>query len=376
MPTINTKPNVVFVLPTYNEAENISVLIENLQPIFQNLINYSFHILVVDDNSPDGTASIVRKLAEKFSNIHLLTGEKKGLGAAYVRGMHYAVEKMNANILFEMDSDFSHDPKIIPQFLKEIEKGAEYVVGSRYIKGGAIPADWGWQRKLYSLIGNLIVRYGLMLPKIKEWSNGYRAIKAGVFKTIEPGLAKYSGYTFQIASLHRVLKAGYKVKEIPIIFIDRKYGESKFEVFDYAPNVLKYVLLNSSFIRFCVVGGTGFLINLIGLELFYRLGFKPFIATAIGAEFAIISNFILNNYWTFSHKKIAKHENKLRKFIQFNTVSFGALLIQAFIVGIGTNYFGDKYRIVFLVLAVAFFVIPYSYFMYNRFIWKGQKAYA
>lgn len=367
------KQKAVIILPTYNEAESIKILIDKLQKVFTKLTDYDFAILVVDDNSPDGTAKIVKNLQKKYQNIELILGEKKGLGVAYVRGMRYAVDKMAADVLFEMDSDLSHDPNTIAKFLKEIKRGAEYVVGSRYIKGGSIPQNWAWQRKLYSLLGNLIVRYGLMIPRIKEWSNGYRAVRSYVFNAIKPGLDKYSGYTFQIASLHRTIRSGYAVSEIPIVFTDRKYGKSKFEVLDYAPNVLKYILFNSSFIRFCTVGFSGFLINLIGLEVFYHLGLRPWQAAAVGAEFAIISNFILNNFWSFSHKKIGEKQSVPTKFIQFNTVAVGAIIIQAAVVGLGTNYFGDESRLIFLVLAIGFFVVPYSYFMYNHFIWKDNK---
>ncbi|SRR3989344_2401676 len=366
------KPKVVVILPTYNEAENIELTIRKLQKVFPQLPRYESLILVVDDNSPDGTAKVVAKLQKDYKNIDLITGKKAGLGAAYVRGMNYALSKMKAEIMFEMDSDLSHDPDVIPSFIAEIEKGAEYVVGSRYIQGGSIPSNWAWQRKLYSFLGNFIVRYGLMVTKIREWSSGYRAMKSYVFKAIEPNLEKYTGYTFQIASLHRVIQNGFKVTEIPIHFVDRKYGESKFEVFDYAPNVIKYVFLNSSFIKFCFVGFSGFLINLLGLEIFYRLGLRPYLATAIGAEFAIISNFILNNFWSFSHKKIENKNSVFSKFLQFNTVAVGAIIIQSAVVGVGTSSLGDDLRLFFLVLAVFFFVIPYSYFMYNRFIWKDK----
>ena len=219
---------IVLITPTYNERANIE---EFVRRVF-SLGLKDFCMVIVDDNSPDGTAKVVAKLQKDYKNIDLITGKKAGLGAAYVRGMNYALSKMKAEIMFEMDSDLSHDPDVIPSFIAEIEKGAEYVVGSRYIQGGSIPSNWAWQRKLYSFLGNFIVRYGLMVTKIREWSSGYRAMKSYVFKAIEPNLEKYTGYTFQIASLHRVIQNGFKVTEIPIHFVDRKYGESKFEVFD------------------------------------------------------------------------------------------------------------------------------------------------
>lgn len=365
--------NVVIILPTYNEAENINPLIQALQKVFTSLKQYHCSILVVDDNSPDGTAAKVGGLQKKYPNLYLLTGNKRGLGTAYIRGMKYATGELNADILFEMDADFSHDPKLIPQFLTKIEEGADLVIGSRYIKGGSIPAEWALHRKIFSVMGNLIVRFGLMIPRLREWTNGYRAIKSEVFKEVASGLDKFAGYTFQVAFLHRTIEAGFRVEEVPVNFVDRKYGKSKIAAFDYISNVILYIFLNSSFIRFCIVGGIGFFINVLGLEIFYQAGLGPGPAAALGAEFAIISNFLLNNFWTFSHKKISKDNRLLARFIQFNTVSAGAIFIQWIVVGLGTSFFGDETRLMFLVLAIVIFVIPYSYFMYNRFIWKSNK---
>lgn len=363
--------NVVIILPTYNEVANIKPLIERLRQTFPNLIKYNFSILVVDDNSPDGTTEVVERLQKKYKNIHLLTGPKKGLGVAYVRGMKYAVEKLNADIFFEMDADFSHNSDLIPLFLSAIEAGADFVVGSRYIPEGSIPQDWAFYRKLFSIAGNVVVRFGLVIPKIRDWSSGYRAIRSEVFKNVHAGLEKYSGYTFQIALLHRAIQKGYNVVEVPLQFIDRKHGGSKFESVDFITNVLLYIFFNSTFIRFCIVGSIGFIINVLGLEIFYGLGLRPGPAAALGAEFAIVSNFLLNNFWSFSYNKIVDN-HLFKKFFQFNTVSAGAIFIQWIIVGLGTSIFGDQTRLICLIFAIVIFVIPYSYFMYNRFIWKSN----
>lgn len=363
--------NVTIILPTYNEAENISTLIKKLQLVFNKIKNYNFSVLVVDDNSPDGTAKIVNKLKEDHDNIKLLTGTKKGLGAAYVRGMRYAIDRLGADIIFEMDADLSHDPELIPDFLEKLKKD-DIVVGARYITGGSIPDNWAWNRKLMSIIGNLIVRFGLMIPKVHDWSSGYRGIKAEVFNDVEEGLSKYRGYTFQIAFLHRALKKGYKVGEVPLNFVDRKHGKSKFIPVEYISNVILYILLNSSFIRFGIVGFVGFTINSIIMELFYRIGFHPGIAAAIGAEFAIVSNFTLHNFWSFSHKKINRGEGLRWKFLRFNSVAIGSVFMQGIVVGLGTHFYGAETRFFFLVGAIILLIIPYSYFVYNRFIWNKK----
>lgn len=382
MPQRNNKPHVVFVLPTYNESDNIPKLLPKLMPVLKQQKDYVFSILFVDDNSPDGTQQEIKKQQKKYSNIHLLTGKKKGLGAAYVKGMRYAIDKMNADILFEMDSDLSHDPKEIPQFLNAIEQGADYVVGSRYMPGGSIPKNWGFDRKLYSFLGNIIVRAGLMIPRLREWSSGYRALKKEVFQEIEEGLDGYVGYTFQIASLHRVYISGYTILEVPIQFTDRKYGESKFDVMDYAPNVLSYIVTNSSFIRFVVTGLFGFGVDFgIASMLVFGLAVYEPIANALSAAVAITTNFLINNFWSFSYKKIQGGARTMaKKYAQFIVVAIGSVFIQGVGMYLALSYFGDTILdlfgitfhswILYKVLIIGFLIIPYSYIMYNKIIWK------
>ncbi len=364
---------IVVILPTYNERDNIVVLIDQIQKQFKKLNNYNSWILVVDDNSPDGTSAQVRTIAKKYKNIELITGEKKGLGAAYVRGMRYAIKKLNADILFEMDADFSHDPNLIPLFVKEIEKGADFVIGSRYIRGGAIPEHWGIERKFFSIFGNFIARFGLMLLRVKDWTSGYRAIKKEVFKKVENKLDKYTGYTFQIAFLHRTIQNGFNISEVPLKFVDRKYGKSKFIPSEYIINSLLYILLNSSFIKYLVVGTVGFMIQTYIAKFLIATEGHPGISVTIGAEAAIISNFTFNQFWTFSHKKIIGKRNIFRKFIQFNSAAVGAILIQGIAVTIGTTIFGRDAWFIFMVASIIFLVVPYSYFMYHKVIWKEKK---
>lgn len=366
--------NVVIVLPTYNERENLKKLIPRIEKVFASLSDkYNPSILVVDDNSPDGTAEVVKKLASQWKNIYLLSGKKKGLGAAYVRGIEYAMEKLSADILFEMDSDLSHDPKLIPKFLREIEKGNDFVIGSRYIPGGAIPENWAFHRKLFSIIGNFIVRYGLMIPSIHEWTNGYRAFRKEVYHKISPGLSKFPGYTFQVATLHRVYQAGFKIKEIPIKFVDRSWGESKIIPPEYIYNVIRYIFLNSTFIRYLIVGGIGFGLQTVIAYLLVKINMFAGLAVTIGAEVAIISNFILNNLWTFSHKSLSGKKKVAIKFVAFQLTSIGAIIIQGATVSILTLIFGEQIWFWAMMGSIIFLVIPYNFFIYNRFIWRRKQ---
>lgn len=364
----------VIVLPTYNERDNVSTLIPVIFDHIKEIKGWEFFILVVDDNSPDNTLEAVKKLQKTYKNLHVLNGEKKGLGRAYIRGFSYALENLSPDVLFEMDADWSHPPTLIGRFIEKINQGADFVVGSRYIKGGSIPSDWGIHRKIFSYCGNIVIRLGFMNLKIKEWTNGYRAIRADFVKEILSELNPFNGYVFQIAILDRAVKNHLTIVEVPVQFKERKSGESKISSFRYIFDILLYIFLNSTFIKFCIVGFIGFLINLIGLELFYQRGFSPAVAAAMGAELAIISNFILNNFWSFSHKRIGEKSNYLQKFLQFNLVSVGAIIIQFIIVGTGTYYFGDHARFIFLIVAIVFFVLPYSFFMYNNVVWKEKPT--
>jgi dolichol-phosphate mannosyltransferase len=277
-----------------------------------------------------------------------------------------------------MDADLSHDPEVVPQLLHAIDKGADFAVGSRYIPGGSIPSNWGLHRKIFSICANAIVRFGLGRPEVHDWTGGFRAYRSQFAKKLYSEMERFNGYLFQIAFLHKSIGLGAKVKEVPIHFSDRKYGKSKivpteyiFNIFLYVFTVRKNEILHGSFGKFLVVGTIGFIINTVLLEVFVRLKFDPSVASALGAEVAIISNFILNNSWTFNTRKIEGNTKTFLKFLQFNTTSLGAICIQAGSVWIGTRMFGlQTYRLWYLV-GVAIGLV-WNYFMYSKVIWKKK----
>lgn len=367
--------NVTIVIPTYNERENIKKVIDDLEQIFPSVPKkFSMNILVVDDKSPDGTGEIVNQLAKKYSNIHLLIGEKHGLGAAYVRGINYAIEKLGADVVFEMDADLSHDPTLIPHFIKEIDEGSDFVIGSRYIPGGSIPENWGVSRKIYSTVANLFVRFGLMMPNIHDWTSGYRAIRSSIFKQVSPGLSRFTGYTFQVVLLHRAYKSHFVISEIPLRFVDRSWGKSKIIPPEYIASVVAYVLFHSTFIRYLSVGAGGFVLQALVSHILVALDVFPGFAVAFGAEASIIFNFFTNNTWTFSHKKLSGKRNIAHKFLAFQASSFGAVIIQSAAVSLASLRFGERVWFAAMVLSIIFLVIPYNFFIYNRFIWKTHES--
>jgi len=217
---------VIVIIPTYNEKDNIGKLIDSIQQVFKNM-SHDMNILVVDDNSPDGTAELVENFMKNYSNVHLITGEKRGLGNAYIRGMKYAINTLNADVVMEMDADFSHKPEDIPRLISTLEDGADFVIGSRYVTGGKIPDDWSFFRKMNSKFGNIFTRYIIGIHAVHDCTAGFRAIRASVIKKINLSQLKVQGYVFQIALLNQAIKTSCKVKEVPVEFVDRVRGETK-----------------------------------------------------------------------------------------------------------------------------------------------------
>lgn len=366
---------VVVIIPTYNERENIIELLTKLERAKKKITNHQLHFLVVDDNSPDGTQDLVRKFAKDYPHVYLITGQKQGLGKALLRGMHHAVDKLGAEIIAQIDADLSHDPLVLPQFIKVLDRGADFAVGSRYIPGGSIPPNWAIHRKIYSVIGNSIVRYGLGFPAVHDWTGGYRAYYKKYFEAAKETLARYRGYVFQIALLHKSVLNGAKVVEVPIHFTDRRFGHSKIAPSEYIRNVLEYVALarlvwlrHSPFGKFLVVGTIGFIVNTVVLELLVWWGIHPAVGSAVGAELAIVSNFILNNRWTFRQRRVTGWR-LLPKFLQFNLTSVGAILLQAGTVWVGVSLFGVASYRLFYILGVGLGLV-WNYTMYSQVIWK------
>lgn len=373
---------VVIILPTYNEKGNIDRLIPILEEkIFPKIKNHEMYILVADDNSPDGTASEVRKLMRKWGNIDLSLGERKGLGAAYVRGMTYAIEKMGADVLFGMDADLSHPPEKIPEFLQKIDEGYDMVIGTRYSQGGSIPPNWGFHRKLFSIVGNLLVKTVLMRFWIHDWTGGFRALRKEVFLKEKEELTAFRGYTFQVSFLHKVVRDGFKIAEVPIHFTDRTLGRSKIAPREYIIDLLKYIIiarikeiLTGTFGKFLVVGGIGFIINAVVLRALVEVfRWNPSAANLVGAVFAIFSNYNLNNLWTFGERKATTLRLYFIKMLQFYaTSSFGVVFIQTGTIFLGDRFIGRKFYFIYFLVGTGLLLI-WNFTMYSLVIWRRHS---
>ncbi|MCK5123187.1 MAG: glycosyltransferase [Candidatus Pacebacteria bacterium] len=173
-----------------------------------------------------------------------MNGEKEGLGKAYIRGFNYAIKKLKADFVFEMDADFSHNPLDIPRFLEAVENGYDFVIGSRYTEGGSIPNNWGFVRKLNSKFGNIFARFIAGLCRVKDCTAGYRCISTKIIKKIDLENLNATGYSFQMNLLYEAIRIKAKVKEIPVDFIDREFGESKISFSD-----IKEFIINSFKLR-------------------------------------------------------------------------------------------------------------------------------
>lgn len=249
--------SVCIVVPTYNESENIKKLLgmifsqEYSAEYGKNSIDMK--ALVVDDNSPDGTASAVRILQKKNPRIHLLLRkEKNGLGAAYIAGMQHAMSSIKPDIIFEMDADLSHDPSYILPMILEIRNGADFVIGSRYVKGGSVPGEWGIKRKIISKGANMYARLVLNIRDVKDCTGGFRAIRASALERIDLDLLNARGYVFQISLLDAMMRSSALVKEIPIDFHDRSIGSSKMQLRDIIE--VGFVVLRLAFQRIFYTG--------------------------------------------------------------------------------------------------------------------------
>lgn len=379
---------VIVVTPTYNEAENIERLIEAVQVIGKNS-GCDLHQLIVDDNSPDHTGELVKSQMRRYPKLHLISGNKAGLGKAYVRGFRYAMDQLQADVLIEMDADFSHDPAVLPKLLKEIDKGYDLVIGSRYVSGGSVPPDWGFFRKLNSYAANLIARFIAGIYQIKDVTAGFKAIRVkDVADKVNWEDTKAQGYSFQLMGDYYILRHTNKVKEIPIQFVDRELGLSKVGVnLTYLRDIFEFIRnawylrakRTETLIKFLIVGTSGAIINIVLwralLYYFPQLNFGiPLlglgIAQFISGEVSVVTNYIFNNAWTFGNRDL--HHSGTKRFIAYLISATVAVFIQVGVVIVLGHFFGAqprlRYPIIGIIIATA-----WNFLISNHIIFRERK---
>jgi dolichol-phosphate mannosyltransferase len=211
-------PAVTICLPTYNERDNVEQMLHALAPL-------GVHVLVIDDNSPDGTGEIADRVAAELDHVSVLHRDRKeGLGPAYIAGFRRALAE-GADYVITMDCDFSHDPADVPRLVAACDAGADIALGSRYVSGGGT-VNWGIGRRIVSAGGSFYARTWLSLG-IRDMTGGFRCFRRTVLETVDLGTIETRGYAFQIELTYRAIRRGFTVAEVPIVFTDRTAGQSK-----------------------------------------------------------------------------------------------------------------------------------------------------
>src|SRR5258708_4554303 len=268
---------VVIVMPAWNEAANIKEMIDVLLKTEFPTINADMQVLVLNNHSKDGTGKIVEEASKKHKNIHVIQQDKPGLGWAYVRGMQYAMKELHADAILEMDADFQHPPRFIKPMVEAYLAGADYAIGSRYIKGGSVPKEWAASRKAISYFGNLFIRMVLVNFKIHDLTTGFRLSRVkGVLDKIDlENLMELNRFAYKVDLLYQPLKNSKKTVEVPLAFASRTTEQSQFNYKEMISTFKVAIILcikdKQKFIKFGIVGFTVFVVNFIALRLFRKI---------------------------------------------------------------------------------------------------------
>jgi len=372
---------VVIVIPTYNEVANIGRLLSALLEEIENFPHHKFEILVVDGNSPDGTANVVSDSSAKDNRVQLLMEKKKaGLGAAYVYGFQHAIARMGAEAVVEMDSDFQHDPKDFTKLLKAFDEGYDYVLGSRYVKGGSIPKEWAFYRVMLSVVGNMASKLILGIYNVSDFTTGFKISRVkGFLDKIDLDSINSQGFAYKIDLLYKMYNLKAKIKEVPITFGVRNKGDSKMVVRGNTLDSLKVIIFlrvknNISFFKFLAVGFTGLFVD-SGIFNLLRIMLDSDVSSVISGFFGIATTFILNNHWSFVDRKINGKRKKSVGIVVYFVSSYIPIVFRSWLIGFLVNTFGNT----LLISNLAFFIgiligLVWNYTIYSKLIWKKNNA--
>ena len=363
------KDDVAVIIPTYNEKENILRLVNNIHQIFR-IHKIIGTIIIVYDNSPDGTGKIADKIAEKYGAFVIHREKNRGYGNSIVAGIKKALE-FNYKIIITMDSDFSHDPDVIPQMISELKRGNDIVIGSRRIRGGEI-RGWNIWRHFCSFGASWISKLILGI-NTKDTTSGYRAYSSRILKKIKIEKIKSNGYSFLDELLFYIEEKTKKIKEIPIIFQDRKKGRSKLsniEIIKFFITLIRLrinlLIKNKTLFKFLMVGFTGIFVNMFFLWFFKSVFLVDIVISGILAiEISVLTNFIFNDWWTFRDR--LKTTSKIVRFLKYNlSVLFGVFLNYSILILF--TYIGLFYMLSNLVGII--FATLSNYLFSTRWAWK------
>lgn len=342
------------IIPTYNEKDNIPILLHRIEALGMN-----DEIIVVDDNSNDGTAEVVQRLSSKYNNIHLIERPSKmGISSAVKDALGIASGKY----ALVMDGDLQHPPELIPKLLREIRKGKDIVVASRYMKGGK--SEFGLHRKIVSKVATFFAHMSLQeTEKISDPLSGFFIFRRNLIKPEDIQSQSYKVLLEVVVASHSM-----NISEISYRFNKRKYGKSKLggkEFIRFIALVLK--LSRYSTLKFLAVGLTGSIIQLGILDILYgNLHLVEYLALPIAIESSIISNFICNNFWTY--KKRLSSGSAMKKFFHYNISSMMAFIINFSVATILTlTILSSNYLIADMAAIIASFGV--NFMGSNTFVW-------
>jgi dolichol-phosphate mannosyltransferase len=351
------------IIPTYNEKDNIIPLVER---VHQALSGYKYEIIIVDDNSKDGTIEIAEKLTPRYPVKVIVRKGEKGLATAVVHGLKFASGK----IIGVMDADLQHPPEVLPALIKAIEDGADMAVGSRYIPGGGCP-NWDISRKIISKVALKISH--LLLPSTRQVKDPLAGFFMFRRDNVDVDRLKPIGYKISI----EVMLVGNfkKIVEVPFIFEERSAGQSKLrpqQQIDYIKHLLSLMARTGEikrFFKFIAVGLSGVIVNQGVLWLLTDFGgLKYYYSAIFGIEASIISNFILNDFFTFADRRTGRSGSFLGRLLKFNIICLSGAAIQYGLLLLFTDVFGVYYLLSNLIgIAVAFI---WNYFINSLWTWK------
>jgi len=372
---------IVVIIPTYNEKENVSKLVPALDEVFKNT-PYEFSTLFVDGNSPDGTVEELELLSKKYKFVNVIVEKSKaGLGSAYTYAFRHAMEKMNADIVIEMDADFQHDPKDLPRLVKPIiEDGYDYVIGSRFTKGGSIPKEWQFYRKFLSVVGNIVSKFVLGIFTVNDFTTGFKASRVkGFVDKLPLDTILSAGFAYKIDLLFKMHKLNAKILEVPIAFGLRDKGASKMENNNMMDTLKVEILLrvyeHKSFVKFVIVGFAGLFVD-AGLFNLFRIIhiIGPSTGAFISGTLAMLTTFTLNNYWSFGDRKLEESKDKFKGVVLYFASSYVPIILRAKIVHSFVLWFGNTFLVTngaFLIGIV--FGLVWNFTVYSKIIWKKAK---
>jgi dolichol-phosphate mannosyltransferase len=367
---------ITVIIPTYNEEENIRILVPLLEKKFELFSDYNFTILFVDGNSKDGTVAAIEECQNKFKNIELLVEkEKSGLGGAYIKGYKYSMETLLADYVVEMDADLQHNPDDFPKLIEKIKENYDLVIGSRYIKGGSVPKEWAFYRKAISYFGSLFARIVLRIFKVKDFTSGFRLTKVkGILDQIDFSKIKSKGFAYKMDMLVRIYDMKASIIEVPIAFGLRDRGTSKMEQKNFQES-LKVVLefakeRNKNFIKFIMVGFGGLFVDAVLFNII-SLNLEPYYSAIFSGFVAMLFTFLLNNFFSFRERQKSKLSELLVFFLAYSFSSLVPIFARGYIIYLFVYEFGDT----LIIRNAAFFIgiflgLIWNYTVYSKIIWK------